>query len=105
MGESYHLPPCCLIERIDLSRINPDGRKISTHKTNMGFTACKSSEDLYQAWRIFVQDQMTAWNFVLPNDKPANYPDTDFLPMYTGMRAWLPACYLIATTGAVNNRA
>jgi len=52
-----------------------------------------------------VKDQMTARNLVLSNDKPANYPDADFLPIYTGMRALLPACDLIATAGAANNQA
>jgi len=48
---------------------------------------------------------MTARNFVLVNDKPASYPKADFLPIYTGMRALLPACDLIATAIAVNNQA
>jgi len=52
-----------------------------------------------------MKDQMTARHFVLPNDKPANYNDTDFLPIYTGMKALLPACDLIATAAAAINQA
>jgi len=48
---------------------------------------------------------MTARNFVLPNDKPANYPDLDFLPISTVIRALLLACDLIATAAAANNQA
>jgi len=105
LGQMYQLPPSTLIGTIGMSCRNPDGRKISAHKTNMGFTAGKPSEDLYKTWRKCVNDQITARNFVLVNDKPASYSDADFLPIYTGMKALLPACDLIATTVAANNQA
>jgi len=88
-----------------MSRRDPDGHKICAHKTNMGFTAGKPSEDLYNAWRKCVKDQMTARNFMLVKDKPASYPDADFLLMYTEMSALLPTCDLIATAVAANNQA
>ena len=52
-----------------------------------------------------MKDQTTAQNFVPPNVKPANYPEADFLPIYTGMRALLPEWHLIPTTVAANNQA
>jgi len=47
---------------------------------------------------------MTTRNFVLVNDKPASYPDADFLLIYTGMRALLPARDLITTAVAAYNQ-
>ena len=103
--QTYQLPASTLIGTIGTSHRNPDGRKISTHTTNMAFTAGKPSENLYKAWRKCVKDQITERNFVLVNGKPASYRDTDFLPIYTGRRALLPACDLIATAVAANNQA
>ena len=103
-GQTYQLPPSTLIGTIGMSHRNQDGRKISAHKMNMCFTAGKPSEDLYQAWRKCVKDQMTARNFVLANDKAASYSVVDFLPIYTGMGALLPACDLIATAVAAHNQ-
>jgi len=50
-GQMYQLPPSTLIGTIGMSHRNPDGQKISTHGTNMGFTAGRPSEDLYKGWR------------------------------------------------------
>ena len=52
-----------------------------------------------------MKDQMTAQNIVLSNDNPATYPGVDFLPMYTGMWALLPASDIIANATAANNKA
>jgi len=105
LGQTYQVPPSSPTGMIGMSRRDPDGGKISTHKRNMGFTAGKPSKDLYNAWRKCVKDEMTARNSVLPNDKPANYTEVDFLSIYIGIRALLPAFDLIATAMAANNQA
>jgi len=79
--QRYELPPSSLIGTIGMRRRKPDGPRISPNKMNMGFTVGKPSEDLYKAWRKCVKDLMTARNFVLLNNKPASYPDADYLPI------------------------
>jgi len=103
--ETYQVPACTIIGNIGMSPGNPDGRKVTPHKTNMGFTAGKPRENLHKTWRKWVKDQMTARNFVLVNDKPASDPDADFLQMYTGMRAVSPAREVVDTAVAGNNEA
>jgi len=71
----------------------------------MGFTAGKPSENLYKTERKCVKNQMTARNFLLVNVKPTSHSDVDFLPIYTGMRASLPAGDPIATAVTANNQA
>ena len=50
-----------------------------------------------------MKDQMIARGFAPLGRKAPNFPDANFLPIYTGMRTLRPACDYIVSAVAVNN--
>ena len=80
---------------------NPGRRKIKNHKLILSFTEDANERVLYAVWRKCVKDQMIARGFAPAGLKAPNYPDADFLPIYTGMRTLRPACgYIISAVAA-----
>ena len=78
-------------------------RKITNHKLNLGFTEDANEMVLYTVWRNCVKDQLIARGFAPVGPKAANYPDADFLPIYTGMRTLRPASNYIMSAVAAND--
>jgi hypothetical protein len=102
-GQTDQFPPSSLQGAIAMHRANPGGRAISAHKLNLGFTDEPNQRLLYTVWRNCAKDQMIARNFAPVQRKAANFPDADFLPIYTGMRTLRPACDYIVSAVAANN--
>ena len=86
-----------------MHRPNLGSRAISAHKLNLGFTEDPNEKVLYTVWRNCVKDQMIARGFAPPGRKATNFPDADFLPIYTGMRTLRPACDYIVSAVAAND--
>jgi len=102
-GQTDQLPPSSLQGGIGMRRTNPGGRLVSAHKLNMGFTQVQAQKRLYTEWRDCAKDQMIARGFAPTNRLAQNFPDADFLPIYTGMRTLRPACDLIVSAVAAND--
>jgi hypothetical protein len=102
-GQTDQFLPSSLQGAIAMHRTNPGGRAISAHKLNLGFTEEPNQMVLYTVWRNCAKDQMIARNFAPVQRKAANFPDADFLPIYTGMRTLRPACDYIVSAVAANN--
>jgi hypothetical protein len=102
-GQTAQFPPSSLQGAITMHRTNPGGRAISAHKVNLGFTEEPNQKVLYTVWRNCAKDQMIARNFAPVQRKAANFPDAEFLPIYTGMRTLRPACDYIVSAVAANN--
>jgi len=102
-GQTDQLPPCSLQGAISMHRTNPDGRAISDHKINMGCTQVRAQRKMTTEWRNSAQDQMIARGFAPAGQTAKNFPDADFLPIYTGMRTLRPACNLIVCAVAAND--
>jgi len=86
-----------------MHRTNPGGGAISDHKLNMGFTQVQAQKKMYTEWRNCAKDQMIARGFGPAGRTAKNFPDADFLPIYTGMRTLRPACDLIVSAGEAND--
>ena len=86
-----------------MHRTNSGGRAISDHKLNMGFTQGQAQKKMYGAWRNWAKDQMIARGFVPAGRMVKDFSDSDFLPIYTGMRTLGPACDLIVSAVAAND--
>jgi len=96
-AETDQLAPSSLQGAISMHRTNPGGRAISDHKLNMGFTQVPAQKKMYTEWRNCTKDQMIARGFAPAGRTAKDFPDTDFLPICTGMRTFRPACDLIVS--------
>ena len=101
--QTDQFPPSPLQKLIGMHRPNPAGRKITNNKLILGFTEDANERVLYMVWRNYVKDQMIARGFAPAGPKAANYPDADFLPIYTGMIILHPACDYIVSAVAPND--
>jgi len=102
-GQPDQLPPSSLQGAISMPRTNPGGRAIRDHKQNMGFTQVQAQRKMYTEWRNCAKDQMIARGFAPGGRRAKNFPDADFLPIWTGMRTLHPACDLIVSAVAAND--
>ena len=66
-------------------------RAICEHKPNMSFTQVQAAKKLYTQLRNCAKDQMLAMGIAPAGWMAKDSPDTDFLPIYTGMKTWRPA--------------
>jgi len=69
----------------------------------MDFTQVQAQKKMYTEWGNCAQDQMIARGFAPAGRTGKNFPDTDFLPICTGMRTLRPACNLIVSAVAAND--
>jgi len=68
----------------------------------MGFIQVQAEKKMYTEWRNGAKDQMIARGFAPAGRTAKDFPDADFLPIYTGMRTLRPACDLIVSAVAAN---
>jgi len=102
-GGTDQLRPSSLQGAISMHRTNPGGRAISDHKLNMGFTQVQAQKEMYTEWRNCVKDQMIARGFAPAGRTAIEFPDADFLPIYTCMRTLRAAYDLIVFPVAAND--
>jgi len=102
-GQTDQLLPGSLQGEISMHCTNPGGRAISDHKLNMGFTQAQAQKKIDKEWRNCAQDQMIARGFALGGRTAKDFPDADFLPIYTGMRTLRPAWNVIVSAVAAND--
>ena len=103
LGQTDQFPPSPLQGLIGMHRPNPRSRALSAHKLNLGFTQDPTQKTWYSESRNCVKDQMMERGFEPAGRKATNFPDTDFLPTYTGMRTLPPACDYIVSAVAAND--
>jgi hypothetical protein len=96
-GQVNILPQTSLVGAINAQR--PDRRKVSEHKTSLGFTNNPVSHAEYLAWRQIIKDQMSARNFANLN----TFPNAEFVAIVEGMRRLRPACDALVRAHAANN--
>jgi len=101
--QTDQLPRSALQGAIGMHRANPGGRAISDPKLNMGFTQAQVQKKMYTQWRNCAKDQMIARGFAPAGRAAKDFPDGDFLPICTGMRALRPPCDLIVSAVAAND--
>jgi len=102
-GSIDQLRPSSLHGAISMHRTNLGGRPISDHKLNMGFTLVQAPKKMYTQWRNCLKDLMLARRFAPAGRMAKDFPDTDCLPIYIGMRTLRPACDLIVPRVAAND--
>jgi len=103
LGQTDQLPPSLLQGEIRMDSTNSGGRGISDHKLNMGFTEVQAQKKMYPEWRNCANDQMIPPDFAPEGQTAKNFPEADFLPIYTGMRTLRPASDLIVSAVAAND--
>jgi len=102
-GQTDQLPPSLLQGAISMQRTNPGGQAITDHNLNMGCIQVQAEMKMYREGRNCAMDQMIARGFTPAGRIANNYPDADFLPIYTCMRTLHPACDVIVSTVAAND--
>jgi len=102
MGHTDQVPPCSVQEQNSMHRTNPGGWAVSGYRLNLGFTQVLAQKKIYTEWWNCAINQMIARGFVPAGWVGKDFPDADFLPMYTTIRTLGPACDLIVSTVAAD---
>ena len=102
-GQTDQFPPSPLQGLMDMHHLNPGSRAISVHKLNLSFTQDPAQQAWYTRCRNYVKDQTIARGYAPGGRKATNFPDANFLPIYTGMRTLRPPCNYIVSVVAAND--